>query len=468
MSFSLDKEIMRKTFAMGENDDHFTHKPAQKIKIFPFVANNNATIVVSLSAVVGEWLRLIREQNAACESADDTIKKIAKLVDVAGANKETFLHILKSLFWDENGAIRPNSIDSMCYIPCEDPSMEKIAQYLCSVLGKRESLKGAVNAAVYKAASQANVLEKAVLDALKADNHAIPNFDAYYTIHHAPQKYFEDDLKFILESSSRTKEYLIELLEFYYFFYTSQSCLLLKRFEHGNQEEIVPLYFCLDWEKTNKARECYTSGWIILQAAIRQQFYHAITLEILNQNPTGEQFDYLAIKSYIEQNGHEEELSAQINSLTDMYRVAITAISSAAECTEFNALQKNFELGPVFTEIHFLFDSVRVQFESTNRGRASNAYVEKFETFCHEKYLKRRGSSGLMLNITEEMLIFLTIIAIKDEEQLSLNEVFRQFELRGVYLDKPSKDEVVQFYSKLNLIDKKSDSGDAQYVKRIL
>ena len=74
----------------------------------------------------------------------------------------------------------------------------------------------------------------------------------------------------------------------------------------------------------------------------------------------------------------------------------------------------------------------------------------------------------MMLNITEEFLIFLTKLAIHDEEKLSLNEVCRQFELRGVFLDQPSKDEVVQFYTKLNLIEKKSDNGDAQYVRRIL
>jgi DNA phosphorothioation-dependent restriction protein DptG len=73
-----------------------------------------------------------------------------------------------------------------------------------------------------------------------------------------------------------------------------------------------------------------------------------------------------------------------------------------------------------------------------------------------------------MLNITEEFLIFLTKLAIKNDEQMSLNEVFHQFELRGVFLDQPSRSEAVKFYTKLNLIDKKSDSGDAQYVKRIL
>ena len=70
--------------------------------------------------------------------------------------------------------------------------------------------------------------------------------------------------------------------------------------------------------------------------------------------------------------------------------------------------------------------------------------------------------------MTEERLIFLTKLAIKDNAQMSLNDVFAQFRSRGVFFDVPSKDEIIKFYSKLNLIDKKSDSGDAQYVKRFL
>ena len=51
---------------------------------------------------------------------------------------------------------------------------------------------------------------------------------------------------------------------------------------------------------------------------------------------------------------------------------------------------------------------------------------------------------------------------------MRLNDVFSEFELRGVFLDNHSKSEVMRYYEKLNLIEKKSDSGDAQYVKRIL
>ena len=468
MSYVLDKELMRKTFSMGENYESFKHRPAQHIKVFPFPTNNNFTIVTSLDAVIGEWLRLVRESNTVCGSLDETLEKIAGLIDAGTEEKEAALHIIRTLFWDEDGKIRPNSVDSMCYIPCDDSSELKIAHYLCSVLGNHNEIKHSTNTAVSKAVSQAHALERVVLSALKSGEEQSKSLERYYTVHMAPGKTFLDDLRFILDNSTRTKEYLVDLLEFYYFFYTAQASLALSRFEHGKRDEIVPLFFSLDWEKTNKARECYTSGWQLLQPALEQQFYHAITLEILNQTASGEQFDYIRIKEYIDDNNADVEVAEQIRQICELYRNAIFHISPHQACIELQALVKNDQLGLTFAEIHYLYESVRSQFQNTERGRVSDGYIKHFKTFCHDRFLKNRRSSGLMLNITEEFLIFLTKLAIKNDEQMSLNEVFRQFELRGVFLDQPSRDEVVKFYTKLNLIDKKSDSGDAQYVKRIL
>lgn len=463
--FILDPEMMKKTFLMGENGTNFTHKSAQHIKLFPFTANNTATIITSFSAVIGEWLRLACNQNKVPESMEATLSKLADSMDDIGAyEKEQLLQIARSIYWDddEKHSLRPKSITTMCYIPCDDQTALKTAQYLYSVLADNENLSNVVNQAAEHAIKEVNVLEKAVFEALQAKIEPLAPIDPYYIVHLAPQKIFMKDLKFILKNTARTKEYLVDLLEFYHFFYTSQTCLALSRFEHGDRYEIVPLYFSLDWERTNKARECYRSGWQQLLPAIKQQFYHAVTLEILNQNPTGEQFDYIALRDYVEKTGMEEEVATQIRCVCDLYRNAIS------DCSELNDLQKNEQLGTVFSEVNYLYESVRTQFRNTGRSRVSDGYVKHFETFCHDRFLKSRGASGLMLNITEEFLIFLTKLAIHDEEKLSLNEVFRQFELRGVFLDQPSKDEVVQFYTKLNLIEKKSDSGDAQYVRRIL
>lgn len=73
-----------------------------------------------------------------------------------------------------------------------------------------------------------------------------------------------------------------------------------------------------------------------------------------------------------------------------------------------------------------------------------------------------------MLNLSEETLIFLTKLCIKNQEQMRLKDVFGEMELCGVYLDNQSKEQAAIYYEKLNLIEKKSDSGDAKYVKRIL
>ena len=70
--------------------------------------------------------------------------------------------------------------------------------------------------------------------------------------------------------------------------------------------------------------------------------------------------------------------------------------------------------------------------------------------------------------MTESDIIFLTKISIQDKDRIRLVDLFKEYETRGIYLDNTSKTLLQEFFTKLNLLDKKSDSGDAQYVKRIL
>ena len=61
----------------------------------------------------------------------------------------------------------------------------------------------------------------------------------------------------------------------------------------------------------------------------------------------------------------------------------------------------------------------------------------------------------------------LTALCVKDKK-IKLNQLFTEYEKRGVFLDFPSKMEVVNFLTKRGLIDKKSDDEDAKYVKPVL
>lgn len=63
---------------------------------------------------------------------------------------------------------------------------------------------------------------------------------------------FESDFKYILGNQNRVREYLVTLLELYFFSYTAQTSLQLDRFLDGERSINIPLYFCLDWERQAK------------------------------------------------------------------------------------------------------------------------------------------------------------------------------------------------------------------------
>ena len=109
-----------------------------------------------------------------------------------------------------------------------------------------------------------------------------------------------------------------------------------------------------------------------------------------------------------------------------------------------------------------------LQFANTTRNKANKDYPKSFMDFCKNGFVQRRGQAGNVLAMTEEQLVLMTKVTIGDNEKMRLNDLFKGFEQRGLFFDNSSKDCIVEFYEKLNLIEKKSDSGDAQYVKSLL
>ena len=65
------------------------------------------------------------------------------------------------------------------------------------------------------------------------------------------------------------------------------------------------------------------------------------------------------------------------------------------------------------------------------------------------------------------MLLTITALCVKDDK-MKLKDLFKEYEKRGLFFDKTSKFAVEELLTKLNYIDKKSDSGEAQYVRKFL
>lgn len=466
MIYTLSVNSFNNTFAVKENGTKLTHFSGKRFKLFPFIANNNSDPIRNLDVLVGRYLSQIEQKEPVPITAEELIKKLKDddETDIQLGMDTIFEQVVRHMFFDKEGQIRPINLRMLAQTPCVESNECKLADYLVDVLGDVDTLQKYLISASEKVDAQSNVLERFAASKLETKPLSRRNGNEYQCITNAVQQKFETDFEYILGARNRTRDYLIPLLEFYYFTYTAQAALQLNRFLDGDRNRCIPLYFCLEWEKTSQSRRCFSEGWNVLQNAVKRIFAHAITLEILNQTEEDpEPVDYIKLQELIScAPGEDHRITEQIKVLTDCYR---KAISDCPEMTEL--LRADSPDSETAAEVKFLFESVRLQFENTARSRPYSSYAEKFEEYSR-KYLKRRGRSGMMLNLSEETLIFLTKICIKDQEKMRLNDVFSEFEARGVFLDNHSKIEVMHYYEKLNLIEKKSDSGDAQYVKRIL
>lgn len=466
MIYALSVDAFNNTFSVAADGSKLTHRSGKHFKLFPFIANNNVEPVLSLTELIGRYLSQIDGYDPVpltVEELVSTLKQDADL-EIDLGSEALFEQVVRYMFFDQNGKFRPINLRMLMQTPCTESKECKLADYLVDVLGDATILKQYLDDATDRLDSQSNALESFATSKLKYTPCNREAGTEYQRITNSVLKKFESDFEYILGARNRTRDYLIPLVEFYYFTYTAQAILQLNRFLDGDRSTCVPLFFRLEWEKTSQNRQCYSQGWNILQIAAKKIFAHAVTLEILNQ--TTEQckpVDYIKLQELINSApGEDHRIAAEIKKLTDRYRAAIS------DCTEMKELQRRESPdGETAAEVRFLFESVRLQFENTVRNRPYSSYAKNFEDYS-KKYLQQRGRSGMMLTLTEETLIFLTKICIKDQEKMRLNDVFAEFEARGVFLDNHSKAEVMRYYEKLNLIEKKSDSGDAQYVKRIL
>ena len=461
MGYQLSLEQFQSS-KMFDSKGKLYHKSGNRFKLFPFVTQPNSVPVTELGPLIGSFLCRVEEKKPKEITAAELVEKLKQDTEIQAGQEELFFEMIRQLFFTVDGSLRPMNLQMIEQMICSETTGNRIAEYLVDVLGSTESLKKSLTVAKNK--NSGNVLESFVLSKLEFEDQIHSNEGvSYFRIVESLKSCFEEDFAYIVEDPRRLREYLVLLLELYFFSYTAQTSLQLSRFMDGERDSNIPLYFCLEWEKTSQSRLCFTEGWQKLQGSIEKIFAHAITLEILNQTNDGSELvDYIRLGEIVSNEEMDREISGQIDHLTALYRASIT------DCVEMTELEKkDSPAGFTSSSLKFLYDSIRVQFENTVRNRAYSSYANKFENYC-KKYLKSRGRSGLMLNLSEEDLIFITKLCIKDQEQVRLKDVFKGFEKRGIFLDDISKEQATAYYEKLNLIEKKSDSGDAKYVKRIL
>lgn len=342
--------------------------------------------------------------------------------------------------------------------------LKNIAEFISSVfIGEDEELKQ-----IFKNKETDDILTRLIINEIEPL--VVEKRTKAETVHYSnlfPKitELFKEDLKFLMKH----KDYFLDNFElfvhYYTFMYVLQSIIQFEKFTTGDYENGTPLYFALDWEAVNKKRPVAStlSGYKFIKEHAANLFAHQHVLQqlshnFLNKNAiVGEKevLGYSTLLEHISSNGpdYEEQFKEDLKKWIIEY--------------------SNFfkEKGAPPTElkdtIEGLFGQLFKEVSKRMNESAQKKYGQAVEFLGAGVFLKQRGGLGYLLNMTHELLMLMTAVIVKDQ-RMPFKTLIKEFEKRGIAFDRQSTEEILSLFNSQNILDKKSDSGDAQYVKPIL
>ena len=469
MQVVIDEQKFEKDYVSKGN---IKHSSSKNVKILPYSTKyekKHNEQIYKFDTCIGEFCRSIYNKKLNDEDIKlNDIDIFIENVDASPAYKVALKSIIKEMFFNEDGNLYTFHPKLLNYINMPKSNYNQgLAIFLYDILlsgSNNENIKNKmVKCFDYK---PENIMEFMILKSLpelkdsktlNTDNRCIAS---------NVSNLFKEDLNFILDNPVLFIEEFENLLKYYYFFYVSQLSIKLSKFFDADKEVTEELYFNLDWESVSKSRTSYVLGWKMLESNLKPLFTHANLIGMLNSNDESTKCDYVEINEILKYSTDEQknEIYQNIKSIKNKYVSLITDV----DWDDFNALEKYTD-DFVKQEIFDFFKRIDYQFiNSSTRKKPYDGYRRWFEEYCKMNFLRRRGSLGYTLNMTQEQLLFITKLCIKDKDKIKLKDLFEEYKKRGIYFDRDSQSKIVDLFEKLNIIEKKSDSGDAQYVKSIL
>ena len=264
---------------------------------------------------------------------------------------------------------------------------------------------------------------------------------------------FNDDINFALNHPKFLINNISKIFAYYFFFYFCQFILkICKDFEADN--EIIPVYYLLDWEKSGRNRKAILLGYNDLNRQVKGLFPRLSVIDQLN--------------TFLNENSLLlPELYDKFNNLDDESKENFLYylkqwILDYREIMDFEEI----ELQDDFKELVTILINSLNDPEHGIKPEVKARFSLHLEAIAKSYFLKSRGSHGFALNIERDMLYVITALCVKNK--ITTKDLFKEYEKRGLFFDSKSKDFIVEYLTNLNLIEKKSDSGDVRYVRPIL
>lgn len=468
MSYHLNLEEIRKEFKF---ETSIKHNPKIPLEFLPYTTKFKET-QYNFREVVGEFMRLVGRKKL--PEAVDAEKLLSNVLDSISFGKPNqrgeFKQMVKTLFLDENEQLYLFHPQTLYYINTVDNENKKLALFLHNVLWDQESVWSIDDTKQNDSDLMSTLLFRSLPELLTTNEIK----KSYAVMLPEISNLFSRDFQWLSTKYELFTQQVEKLISYYYFFYVTQFAIQSESLFNSVELSIRPVYFTFEEEeRLSKTRVSYEYGWKNLEKSIGRIFSHVNLLKMLNfstYEQKGGDFNsplsYQKVASYIRDMSGEEQaaLELEIDLLIEEYKQKLSGDSNWMLMGTF---PERYDL-PALNKVDQLFKMIDYQFNQTSRSKPYNEYRQWFVHFCQKTFLKSRGRSGKMLILDTDYLLFLTKLMIKDESKIRLRRLFEEFEARGMIFDRDTQTAIVDYFEKLNLLEKKSDSGDAIYVKAFL
>lgn len=278
------------------------------------------------------------------------------------------------------------------------------------------------------------------------------------------KKSFEDDLRWMLEQEEAVKvKYLHLFLHFYACYAVMQAIVMINSKKQDKASAPAPFYYILNSEKASVNHDAVLRGWSyqIPKSSLDKLYGKSQALDILNSVLGGNVGFYSDVVEKLHETDFDENREL-CNELLKKYQDEKHEVFSRRTSEEGSIEKKDID-------VHS-YDEFISTLEFLCTGLQSPSYISRMRKkvidLMSVRFLQsRRGNFVLVLD--NEMLTFLVALFTKSKKT-KLEDMYKLFNSYGIHFNRGSRIVIEEYLLKLNLLDRKSDSGEAQYVTVVL
>lgn len=453
-------------------------------KLLPFTLNPTSGSVYDgscgLNGVTGEFYRIKTQSSVdpiySSQETEETIRK--RLKDdfrMSDDDIERFVKVFNDVMF-ENDSLNVIDLSFFAFVPMKyfDKSYDKvtkikkyrsgqpkIADYYVSIaqlsedqfeVGNRDLFCNIVNECLQK-------------DSIgyKAER------DDYFVLPFIKES-FKEDIKWLLKQNNNVIVKYLPLMLYFYASYSLMQTLMFMNKKNWESSIDSPkiITYMLSSEKASEGQPAVRKGWGAIdhlpESFLNKISSYAQALDILNLMFEDENklLTFQEIFKRFSEMSFDFEAKNACENVLERYQTLKRELLSERD-TETGILPDVISTDVnSYTQFVEKLLNLCISLQSKDYPRMK---VALYSLVSIKLYEKRKDHSVLTLD--EEMLLFLVAMMAKDE-RVRMDELYQRFKKYGIEFSFQTKNGISEYLQKLNLLERKSDSGEAQYVRVIL